>query len=222
MRPGHPEVLPKSACPAQARMAYYMALNIVGTTDSLDRADHRRATARNRPDAHARAERIGVQAGGARRAPNHWCAASGVEAEAWTRAAHSGRRGGLEKSVADRRPADPEASPQTRIETLLQMGDWYQIKKLPREALPYYQRAWQVICAEPSRRAPRARRWMFRCAILSDTPDRGHAPTEHAKNCKPTTRRSNSLSPLMGRSRTRASWSGTRTTRRAGDFACSP
>ena len=45
--------------------------------------------------------------------------------------------------------ADPEASPQTRIETLLQMGDWYQIKKLPREALPYYQRAWQL-----SRTAP--------------------------------------------------------------------
>jgi TonB family protein len=46
--------------------------------------------------------------------------------------------------------ADPEASPQTRIEPLLQMGDWYQIKKLPREALPYYQRAWQVSRAEPS------------------------------------------------------------------------
>ena len=45
--------------------------------------------------------------------------------------------------------ADPEASPQTRIDTLLQMGDWYQIKKLPREALPYYQRAWQL-----SRTAP--------------------------------------------------------------------
>ena len=45
--------------------------------------------------------------------------------------------------------ADPEASPQARIDTLLQMGDWYQIKKLPREALPYYQRAWQL-----SRTAP--------------------------------------------------------------------
>lgn len=28
--------------------------------------------------------------------------------------------------------ADPDASAQTRIETLLQMGDWYQIKKSPR------------------------------------------------------------------------------------------
>ncbi|HEV8332963.1 MAG TPA: TonB family protein [Steroidobacteraceae bacterium] len=47
--------------------------------------------------------------------------------------------------------ADPEASPQTQIETLLQMGDWYQIKKHPREALPYYQRAWQL-----SRTAPQS------------------------------------------------------------------
>ena len=42
--------------------------------------------------------------------------------------------------------ADPSATtPETRIETLIQMGDWYQIKKSPREALPYYQRAWQLI-----------------------------------------------------------------------------
>ncbi len=42
--------------------------------------------------------------------------------------------------------ADPSAvAPVTRIETLIQMGDWYQIKKSPREALPYYQRAWQLI-----------------------------------------------------------------------------
>ena len=41
--------------------------------------------------------------------------------------------------------ADPGARTQTHIETLLQMGDWYQIKKSPREALPYYQRAWRLI-----------------------------------------------------------------------------
>jgi TonB family protein len=47
--------------------------------------------------------------------------------------------------------ADPSATtPQTRIETLLQMGDWYQIKKSPREALPHYQRAWQLIRTTPS------------------------------------------------------------------------
>jgi TonB family protein len=33
----------------------------------------------------------------------------------------------------------------TLIETLIQMGDWRQIEKAPREALPYYQRAWKLI-----------------------------------------------------------------------------
>jgi len=46
--------------------------------------------------------------------------------------------------------ADPRASTQTRIETLIQMGDWYQIKKSPREALPHYQHASQLIRAAPS------------------------------------------------------------------------
>ena len=54
--------------------------------------------------------------------------------------------------------ADPGASTQTRIETLIQMGDWYQIKKAPREALPYYQRAWKLIHEARVCRAPRPRR----------------------------------------------------------------
>ncbi len=46
--------------------------------------------------------------------------------------------------------ADPSATtPETRIETLIQMGDWYQIKKSPREALTFYQRAWQLIRTTP-------------------------------------------------------------------------
>jgi TonB family protein len=46
--------------------------------------------------------------------------------------------------------ADPSATtPEIRIETLIQMGDWYQIKKSPREALPYYQHAWQLISTTP-------------------------------------------------------------------------
>lgn len=45
--------------------------------------------------------------------------------------------------------ADPRASTQSRIETLIQMGDWYQIKKSPGDALPYYQRASQLIHAAP-------------------------------------------------------------------------
>ena len=46
-------------------------------------------------------------------------------------------------------PGAGSAAP-TRIETLIQMGDWYQIKKSPREALPYYERAWQLIRTTPS------------------------------------------------------------------------
>jgi TonB family protein len=47
--------------------------------------------------------------------------------------------------------ADPSATtPETRIETLIQMGDWRQIMKSPREALPYYQRAWQLIRTTPN------------------------------------------------------------------------
>jgi tetratricopeptide (TPR) repeat protein len=46
--------------------------------------------------------------------------------------------------------SDPDSAAQTRIETLIQMGDWYQIKKSPREALTYYERAWQLIRTTPS------------------------------------------------------------------------
>jgi TonB family protein len=45
--------------------------------------------------------------------------------------------------------SDPDSPPQTRIETLIQMGDWYQIKESPGEALTYYQRAWQLIRTTP-------------------------------------------------------------------------
>ena len=45
--------------------------------------------------------------------------------------------------------SDPDSPPQTLIETLLQMGDLYQIKEAPREALPYYERAWQLIRTTP-------------------------------------------------------------------------
>jgi tetratricopeptide (TPR) repeat protein len=46
--------------------------------------------------------------------------------------------------------SDPGSAAQTRMETLIQMGDWYQIKKSPREALTYYERAWQLIRTTPN------------------------------------------------------------------------
>ncbi len=45
--------------------------------------------------------------------------------------------------------SDPDSAPQTRIETLIQMGDWYQIGESPGEALTYYERAWQLIRTTP-------------------------------------------------------------------------
>jgi TonB family protein len=45
--------------------------------------------------------------------------------------------------------ADPNASAQMRIETLIQLGDWYQIKKQPRAALTYYQRALEIVHTAP-------------------------------------------------------------------------
>ena len=46
--------------------------------------------------------------------------------------------------------ADPKASMQTLIETLILMGVWRLIQKASREALPYYQRAWRLIHEAPS------------------------------------------------------------------------
>lgn len=45
---------------------------------------------------------------------------------------------------------DLGAPVQMQIETLIQLGDWYQIKKSPREAMTYYQRALQLIRTNPS------------------------------------------------------------------------
>ena len=73
--------------------------------------------------------------------------------------------------------ADPGASTQTRIETLIQMGDWHQIKKAPREALPYYQRAWQPIRKEPSLSSSAATALNVPVRVYYPTPsDRGSRP----------------------------------------------
>jgi tetratricopeptide (TPR) repeat protein len=45
--------------------------------------------------------------------------------------------------------ATPAASKQTMVETLMQTGDWFQVKQAPAKALAYYKRAWQIIAAEP-------------------------------------------------------------------------
>jgi TonB family protein len=132
---------------AQARMAYYMALNIVGTTDSLNApiiVEPLRGIARTRmreqsyPESRVRRS-LGPMLGAPIASPtrNGRVPLNPEGEEALKRALR----------IVE---ADPEASPQTLIETLIQMGDWYQIKKLPREALPYYQRAWQLSRTTPA------------------------------------------------------------------------
>jgi tetratricopeptide (TPR) repeat protein len=126
----------------QARMAYYMALNIVGTTDSLDAptiVEPLRGIARTR----MRAQSYPVSM--LRRSLGPRLGAPIESAPKAGRLVSLDREGEQALKRALRIvEADPQASPQTLIETLIQMGDWYQIKRLPREALPYYQRAWQL------------------------------------------------------------------------------
>jgi tetratricopeptide (TPR) repeat protein len=135
-----------------ARMTFQMALNIVGTSDSLNDpiiVEPLRGIARTRMRAQSypserwvasplrpheshvpRYSNLGVPLPG----PDYY---NREGEEALQRAVR----------ILD---SDPSAStPATRIETLIQMGDWYQIKKSPREALPYYQRAWQLMRSSP-------------------------------------------------------------------------
>lgn len=126
----------------EARKTYYMALNIVGTTESLDApiiVEPLRGIARARMSARSYPEsKLRRSLGPVLGAPIGSTPMSG-------RFVRLDPEGELALKRALRIvEADPEVSPQTRIETLLQMGDWYQIEKLPREALPYYERAWQL------------------------------------------------------------------------------
>jgi tetratricopeptide (TPR) repeat protein len=159
---GNPKVIPvvcelgewfsEAGMYLQARMAYYMALNIVGATDSLEApiiVEPLRGLARarmraesdpefklpRRPAPASYANKMGVIGGGKPRDARVELDREGEDA--------------LKRAlrILD---ADPASSPQTRIETLIQLGDWYQIKKQPREALPYYQRAWQLSSTAPS------------------------------------------------------------------------
>lgn len=143
----------------EALMTFYVALNIVGAKDSL-------------LDPIIVAPLRGIARTYMRRQsyPQAWlyppsppgCSAPGQECGYPFRMDSSGKRIVGERELkregedALKRAlrildADPSAStPETRIETLIQTGDWYQTKKSPREALPYYQRAWQLIRTTPN------------------------------------------------------------------------
>ncbi|HEY4369024.1 MAG TPA: tetratricopeptide repeat protein [Steroidobacteraceae bacterium] len=154
----------------EARMTFQVALNIVGATPSLNapiiveplrgiaRTYMRRQsypetwlTASNSPARWARRSRAIVvdPAPADCSAPGQECRPpsrtdSGGKPIVGTRELNREGEYALQKALRILE-GDPSASTQTRIETLIQMGDWYQIKKSPREALLYYQRAWQLI-----------------------------------------------------------------------------
>lgn len=44
--------------------------------------------------------------------------------------------------------ANPKRSVETLADTLLQLGDWYQVKQQPDKALPYYSRAWSAVAGD--------------------------------------------------------------------------
>jgi TonB family protein len=120
----------------EARMAFQMALNIVGATPALRDPiilDPLRGVARTRM-----------------RALSYPQTGDGRLVFAKRREFNREGEAALKKAVQIVE-ADPSAiAPATRIETLIQMGDWYQIRKSPGEALAYYQRAWRLIRAAPS------------------------------------------------------------------------
>jgi len=146
----------------EARMSFYTALNIVGTTESLNApiiVEPLRGIARawmlrtSYPDTWRMPPRPALCPSlEFNTLPPPGCTAP--RRDAIGRLAVEPRK--LHKEGEDSLKhalriveSDPDSPAQTRIETLIQMGDWYQIKKSPREALLYYQRAWQLIHTTP-------------------------------------------------------------------------
>jgi tetratricopeptide (TPR) repeat protein len=145
----------------ESRLTFYTALNIVGTTESLNApiiVEPLRGIARawmlrpSYPDEWRR-DRYPELGCGIPRAvdpPECRVARMGADGRLFVepRMLHQEGEDALKRAlrILD---SDPDSPPQTLIETLLQMGDLYQIKEAPREALPYYERAWQLIRTTP-------------------------------------------------------------------------
>lgn len=133
--------------PAEARMTFQMALNIAGDREGLNApilVEPLRGIARTYM------RRMSYPKDWKPRPPHRHCQTQGpcwfpndppdIQPSGLNR---EGERA-LQRALRILE-ADPGASMQTLIETLIQMGDWRQIQKAPREALPYYQRAWKLI-----------------------------------------------------------------------------
>jgi TonB family protein len=132
---------------AEARMTFQMALNIAGDKESLNApivVEPLRGIARTymRRMSYPKAWFRPMRSRPACFAPSQWCPMGRDDVE--PRELNREGERALQRALRILE-ADPGASMQTLIETLIQMGDWRQIQKAPREALPYYQRAWKLI-----------------------------------------------------------------------------
>jgi tetratricopeptide (TPR) repeat protein len=56
------------------------------------------------------------------------------------------------------------------VDTLIQLGDWYQIKRSPRQAMPYYQRAWTLMTLDSSSQ-PATHPFSFPVRVFYPTPN---------------------------------------------------
>jgi tetratricopeptide (TPR) repeat protein len=145
----------------ESRLTFYTALNIVGTTESLNApiiVEPLRGIARawmlrpSYPDEWRkdRYPELGCAIPRAVDPPACRVARLGADGRLFVepRTMHQEGEDALKRALRILE-SDPDSPPQTLIETLLQMGDLYQIKESPREALPYYERAWQLIRTTP-------------------------------------------------------------------------
>jgi tetratricopeptide (TPR) repeat protein len=147
----------------EARMTFQVALNIVGTTDNLNApimVEPLRGIARaymlwpSYPDYWRRYPEPELGCGRLHAVPPPECL-NPARRDATGRRVIRPRALDPEGEEALKRAlrileADPGLAPVTLIETLIQMGDWHQIKKSPREALTYYERAWKLISSTPN------------------------------------------------------------------------
>jgi tetratricopeptide (TPR) repeat protein len=146
----------------EARLTFQVALNIVGTTDNLNApiiVEPLRGIARaymlrsSYPDSWRKPPYPALGCRGPYAVVPRECKdlaafdAGGINTE--PRTLNQEGENALKHALRILE-SDPGSAAQTRIETLIQMGDWYQIKKSPREALTYYERAWQLIRTTPN------------------------------------------------------------------------
>jgi TonB family protein len=155
--------------PRVARSVYQTALNIVTRSvgaDDLAAVEPLRGVARidmqvvSYPElalrAKGRVAQFGVDAKGERLSGSRKLSSDGERA--------------LKHALEILEAHGKDAPKSQLIDTLVQLGDWYQIRQLPREAMPYYQRAWTLMTLDSSL-PPAADRFGLPVRVFYPTPN---------------------------------------------------